>query len=334
VEQYLRQFDQSAAYPKKGVVLFRLFNVKTLPKNPSGVPLWHSTGDLLNRDAFSQSFLSSTSKNWKDVIVERHRSTGHELVDVMFKQHVFVLTVGCRCDWEFKRNGQLRQFPKANGTVSFFPSYVPFFGRLKVEKGMSAEFLFVALDPVFVSSTADRLELKPNRIALREQFRKSDSALRHIALALQTAVHDGDVGDEMYGESLSTALAVHLLRSYGGAELSANQRRPGLSRASLIRAVEYIQDQLNAPLTVSDIAQTVQLSPYHFSRAFKESTGQSPHQYVIEARVRRAREILRTGKFTIGEAAYKVGFVDQSHLTRHFKRVFGVPPKVLLCHRK
>jgi AraC family transcriptional regulator len=310
------------------------FNVNTLPKNPSSIALWHSTGDLLNNDAVSQSFLSSTGKNWKDVIIQRHRIAEHELADVMFKQHVFILTVGCRCNWEFKRNGQLRQFPKANGTVSFFPSYVPFFGRLRVEKGMSPEFLFLGLDPVFVSSIADRLELKPDRIALGEQFRKSDGALRHIALALQTANPAGDLGDRMYGESLSTALAVHLLRAYGGAELSGNQRRPGLSRAGLIRAIEYIQDQLNTPLTVSDIARTVQMSPYHFSRMFKESTGQSPHQYVIEARVRRAREILRTGKFTVGEAAYRVGFADQSHLTRHFKRVFGLPPRALLSYRK
>jgi AraC family transcriptional regulator len=62
------------------------------------------------------------------------------------------------------------------------------------------------------------------------------------------------------------------------------------------------------------------MSPYHFARLFKESTGLSPYQYVIEARVRKAKELLTTGKFTISEAAYHVGFVDQSHLTRHFKK--------------
>jgi AraC family transcriptional regulator len=64
--------------------------------------------------------------------------------------------------------------------------------------------------------------------------------------------------------------------------------------------------------------------------AFKESTGQSPYHYVVEVRVRKAKDLLTTGKFTISEAAYHVGFVDQSHLTRHFKRVFGLPPKTLL----
>jgi AraC family transcriptional regulator len=72
------------------------------------------------------------------------------------------------------------------------------------------------------------------------------------------------------------------------------------------------------------------MSPDYFARLFKASTGQPPHQYVVEARVRKAKELLTTGQFTISEAAHQVGFVDQSHLSRHFKRVFGLAPKRLL----
>ena len=138
----------------------------------------------------------------------------------------------------------------------------------------------------------------------------------------------------MYGEALSTALAVHLLREYGAAVLGPKRQLGGLPREKLARAVEYIQDQLDSDLTVSGIAQAVYMSPYHFTRLFKESTGQTPYQYVVEARARKAKELLTTGKFTISEAAFHVGFVDQSHLTRHFKRIFGLPPKRLLrCRR-
>jgi AraC family transcriptional regulator len=55
---------------------------------------------------------------------------------------------------------------------------------------------------------------------------------------------------------------------------------------------------------------------------------------VVDARVKKAKELLTTGKFTIGEVAYHVGFADQSHLTRHFKKVFGLPPKKLLGKRQ
>jgi AraC family transcriptional regulator len=140
--------------------------------------------------------------------------------------------------------------------------------------------------------------------------------------------------DRMYGEALSTALAVHLLREYGATAPGPKRQYGRLPRKKLARALEYVQDQLEADLTVSGIAQAVGMSPDHFTRQFKESTGQSPYQYVVEARVRKAKELLTTGKFTISEAAFHVGFVDQSHLTRHFKRVFGLSPKKLLGRRR
>jgi AraC family transcriptional regulator len=197
-----------------------------------------------------------------------------------------------------------------------------------------ANVLFLALEPVFVSRVAEGLELDSDRIELVEQRRSTDPTLHHIALALRAGVQTGDARDRMYGEALSTALAVHLLREYGAAVLGPKRQYGGLPREKLVRAVEYIQDQLDTDLTVSGIAQAVGMSPDHFTRLFKESTGQSPYRYVVEARVRKAKELLTTGKFTISEAAYHVGFVDQSHLTRHFKRIFGLPPKRLLNRRR
>ena len=177
-------------------------------------------------------------------------------------------------------------------------------------------------------------QLDTDRIELIEKRGGTDPTLQHIALALLAGVQSGDALDHMYGEGLSTALAAHLLREYGAAVLEPKRQYGGLPRAKLVRALEYIQDQLDADLTVSGIAQAVDLSPYHFTRLFKESTGQSPHQYVVDARVRKAKELLTTGKFTISEAAFHLGFADQSHLTRHFKRVFGLPPKRLLNRRR
>ena len=149
-------------------------------------------------------------------------------------------------------------------------------------------------------------------------------------MALRAGVQSGAALDRMYGEGLSTALAAHLLREYGAAVLEPKRQYGGLTCAKLVRAVEYIQDQLDTDLTVSGIAQAVGLSPHHFTRLFKKSTGQTPYEYVVDARVRKAKQLLTTGKFTISEAAFHVGFADQSHLTHQFKRVFGLPPKRLL----
>jgi AraC family transcriptional regulator len=96
-----------------------------------------------------------------------------------------------------------------------------------------------------------------------------------------------------------------------------------------VRAVEYIHDQLHTDLTVARIASAVHISPYHFTRLFKKATGQSPYRYVIEARTKKAKELLTTGKFSMSEIAHQVGFADQSHLTHRVKDFFGVTPKML-----
>ncbi len=303
-------------------------------KYPRSIPLWHTNGELLPGNASSRVVLSSVGTNWNDVVVEQHHFPSCELADVMFKRHVIVINIGHTSTNEFKKEGRFQRFFKTRGAISFFPSHQPFSCRLKVERGAFGNVLFLALDPVFVSRVAEGLKLDADRIELVEQRRSTDPTLRYIAMALQAGVQTGDALNWMYGEGLSTALAAHLLREYGATVVKPKRQYGGLKLEKLVRAVEYIQDQLGSDLTVSGIAQSVGMSPYYFTRLFKESTGQSPYQYVVDARVKKTRELLTTGNFTISEVAHQVGFADQSHLTRHFKRVFGLPPKRLLEWQK
>ena len=304
-------------------------------KDPHSIPLWRTNEDLLPGNVPSRVVLSSVGTRWNDILVEQHNVPNCELADVTYKrQHVVAINIGHSTTWETKKEGRFQRFFKARGAISFFPSDQPFCGRLKVERDMFADVLFLALDPVFISRVAEGLEFDTDRIELVRQVRSTDPTLHHIGMALRAGIQTGAALDRMYAEALSTALAVHLLREYGAAVPGPKRQYGGLPREKLARAVAYIQDQLNTDLTVSGIAQAVFLSPYHFTRLFKESTGQSPYQYVVEARVRKAKELLTTGKFTISEVAYDVGFVDQSHLTRHFKRIFGLPPKRLLNRRR
>jgi hypothetical protein len=113
---------------------------------------------------------------------------------------------------EFKKEGLFQRFFKARGAISFFPSHQPFPCWLKVERGVFGNVVFLALHPAFMSRVAEGLELDADRIELVEQRRSTDSTLRYIAMAFRAAVQSSAAIDRMYGEALSTALAVHLLR--------------------------------------------------------------------------------------------------------------------------
>jgi AraC family transcriptional regulator len=105
-------------------------------------------------------------------------------------------------------------------------------------------------------------------------------------------------------------------------------RRGGLSGRRLRAVLEYIHRHLDAALTLRDLAAVAHLSPYHFARLFKVSTGLPPRRYVIARRVERAQQLLRSrDDLALAQVAARSGFWDQGHFTRHFKRLVGVTPK-------
>ncbi len=94
----------------------------------------------------------------------------------------------------------------------------------------------------------------------------------------------------------------------------------------LLRAKDYILASLEHNISIDDIASVATMSKYHFIRQFRLQFGITPHQYVLSCRVNLARRIIESGK-SLNEAAFAAGFADDSHLNRHFKRIYGLTPK-------
>lgn len=91
------------------------------------------------------------------------------------------------------------------------------------------------------------------------------------------------------------------------------------------QAREYIQSHYEQDISLEELALEVGLSAFHLSRVFRQETGLPPHKYHNQIRLSRARDLL-TGGLAIADVAYRVGFADQSHLSKWFKRVYGVSP--------
>ena len=94
----------------------------------------------------------------------------------------------------------------------------------------------------------------------------------------------------------------------------------------LRRVTRFIQDNLNRQLTLLDLSAVVHMSPYHFARLFKQSTGVPPHRFVVEQRIARASALLREPQPSIGEVGRLVGFRTPSHFTAAFRRMTGITP--------
>lgn len=160
-------------------------------------------------------------------------------------------------------------------------------------------------------------------------FHAHDAKLLQISQWLLDEVQTRNASGQLYLDSLVNLLTVHLLRTYT-TQSQTPQSPQRLTPQQIRQAIDYLHAHLAQDISLDQLAQTVNLSSSHLRRLFKQATGLAPHQYLLKLRVNRAKELLLTGSFSVGEVALQVGFADQSHLHRHFKRVFGVTPKAMI----
>lgn len=189
------------------------------------------------------------------------------------------------------------------------------------------DFLHLQLSPLLMDSAASQaLDIDPDRIELLNHFSFRDSYISHLAMSLLAELQTNGLCGPLYAETLIHRLAVHLVRYYSNRD--ALSPRPGgwLSRPQLLAVVKYVEEHLEESIRLADLAAVVHVSVFHFARLYKGSTGLPPHQYVIGRRVERAKLLLRESEQTLAQIAAGVGFADQAHLARHFKRLVGVTP--------
>ena len=157
----------------------------------------------------------------------------------------------------------------------------------------------------------------------RDAFR--DPLIWQIAVTLADEISGGFV-DGILADALNTALAVQVTRRFVHQSALLLEPSNGLSRQRLKRVRDYIETHLDDRLTLTDLAGVACLSPYHFSRSFKESVGIGPQRYVMQRRLDRAKTLIRRTNQPLAEIAQQVGLCDQSHLTSMFRSMTGVTP--------
>jgi transcriptional regulator GlxA family with amidase domain len=102
--------------------------------------------------------------------------------------------------------------------------------------------------------------------------------------------------------------------------------RGGLPPRALRRVRDYVLAHIEENITIQALASMVGLSRFHFTRAFKQSEGVTPHRYLLQCRVKRVQELLAATELPLSEIALAAGFSDQSHCSRRFRELVGITP--------
>jgi AraC family transcriptional regulator len=153
-----------------------------------------------------------------------------------------------------------------------------------------------------------------------------DPVMQGLALSLLPVLEAPDGGAARFLDSVALAFHAHVMHNYCGTPASERYARPGLAPWQLRRVRAFVDANLDADLSIADLAAESRLSPSHFARAFSASTGIAPHKWLVNCRIERAKALLLGGGTALSQIALACGFVDQSHFTRVFARSEGQSP--------
>jgi AraC family transcriptional regulator len=153
-----------------------------------------------------------------------------------------------------------------------------------------------------------------------------DPTIMYLGLGLLPALEEPDRVSRLFTDHVALALASHVAQTWGDMAIAPKLVKGGLAPWQEKRAKEMIAGDLAGSTSLREIATACGFSVSHFSRAFRKSTGLSPHAWLLQARVGSAKAMLRVGDTPLPTIARACGFADQSHFARVFTRQVGLSP--------
>jgi AraC family transcriptional regulator len=164
-------------------------------------------------------------------------------------------------------------------------------------------------------------------VALLSLYEVVDPRIRALVNAVNAERMAGFPSGELFLDSVEGALAAALVDSYATTHPTAHTYGGGLGPARLRKIKELVHARLEGKLTLQEMAKAVELSITHFSQMFRQSTGESPHQFVLRHRIERAKKMLRANRVRALDIAIACGFKTQQHFSRVFRQMSGVTPR-------
>ncbi|MEA5594166.1 AraC family transcriptional regulator [Rivularia sp. UHCC 0363] len=279
--------------------------------------------DELNQLFPCQPILTSQNTGWDGVSFRYMCQPASETPEVstplahsvtIFTHNDYVIHADRKLDGRFQRDSVV------GGDMVISPANV---GQ-KCAWDAEGDFIILGIETKAFARAIDDSR-QPEQVQLIPHFATPDPLVLQLGLAIKNVLENYPSASRLYAETMVNALTVHLLQHYSARKPNIKEYVNGLSKRQLNQIVEYIRNNLDRDLGLNELANLLHMSPHYFCHLFKQSVGMTPHQYVIKTRVDRAQELLLAG-YSIAQVAFMVGFANQSHLNRHFKKLIGVTP--------
>lgn len=234
----------------------------------------------------------------------------------------------CYCPSGHARLIQGRDGVVHEGIISTGVSLLMPAGYDSTWEGNAAASARLRVPTALIASAGEQIGRRStSRVELRNVFETRDPFIESVAqILLSELARDPHPVQALIVDQVSCALAAHLLRGFNAFDPVETHELPALSRTELARLHAFIEDNIDATITLAALAAIVNVSRFHFARLFKQSTGMTAIHFVEQCRIRRAQALIAETDFPFADIALMTGFSDQSHFTRRFHRHVGCTP--------
>ncbi|MGF1482556.1 MAG: helix-turn-helix domain-containing protein [Cyanophyceae cyanobacterium] len=272
--------------------------------------------------------LSGSRSPIEGVVVRRNLdqfNTNFDDSAISTEKHLVVIHAGDFVTLEWRTNGSVRETLSSEGdaTINSVSSSIN-----PHRDAAEVEILLLVINSTFVNQITVEMDLSDG-VELTPHSQIKDALVEQLVRTLSTAFEQDLLPNRIYVESLTRTLIAHLLSQYSVSGVKQPDVSSGLSSKQLALVKDYVNTHISEPLSLDAIANIVNLSPSYFLKLFKQTTGSSPHQYVMAQRIKKAKALLSQTKLSIADVADQTGFADQSHLTRMMRRHIGLTPKII-----
>jgi AraC family transcriptional regulator len=269
---------------------------------------------------------SSELLGWQNLLALELWQTISEWTMPALENHCIMIQLGPSVDVTARIGNESFERTLEPGDITIVPAGLSLHWRQR--DTAPNHMLHLYLGPHFLRTIAESIDVDHSQISIAPQFGIRDEHIHHIGMSLRYELKEMNVVGRLYADSLAKVLVMQLIRRYSYLN-DLQMSRGGMAPRKLRKAIEFINENLDNEQTVAlaAIADAVQMSYSHFSRAFKQSMGVTPNGYMTEQRIERAKKLLSETDLPIADIALRTGFASQSHFTTTFRRLVWTTPK-------
>jgi AraC family transcriptional regulator len=272
---------------------------------------------------------TSSDFGWESLYFECREADAFETVDHTLDGHYLMVKLNALSKAERRIDGKTRKENQRRGNTTYVPHgcahrvrYITSLGCLN----------FMTVSKAAVDDVANELGI--TQFAGVPSFADhEDRFILEAALSIDRELADGNPHGPLYAQTYARVLAAHIVTRYRGVQ-TAIRHPVTLSNTKMRWLEEYVEFMLAHPISLSQMAEQVGLSPYYFCRVFKNTTGMPPYQYILHKRVEFACSCLKTDNMSLQDIAFTAGFSDASQFSKQFKLIAGITPSAFRLGQK